>query len=133
MAEERISARSENPNPDWQDKDIKIKGLVVALAIILITAIATMIAMRELQVQQGEQIKAADIPISPLSGERTLPKNTPLLQVRPSDELGAHRAAEDALLNHYQWVDTDLGIARIPVGRAMSILVERGFPVREEQ
>ena len=133
MAEERKSARPENPNSDWQDKDIKIRGLVIALVIILVTTISTMIAMKSLQEKYGEEIRAADNPISPLAGERTIPQNTPLLQIRPRDELAAHRAAEDVLLNHYQWVDQDLGIARIPVDRAMRILVEKGFPVREGQ
>ena len=106
---------------------------MIALVIILVTTIATMIGMRALQEKYGEQIRAADNPISPLAGERTIPQNTPLLQIRPSEELAVHRAAEDVLLNHYQWVDRDLGIARIPVDRAMSILVEKGFPVRNGQ
>ena len=92
-----------------------------------------MIGMRALQARYGDRIRAADNPISPLAAERTIPQNTPLLQIRPRDELAVHRAAEDVLLNHYQWVDRDLGIARIPVDRAMNILVEKGFPVRKVQ
>lgn len=40
----------------------------------------------------------------------------------------AERVREEgrALLGTYGWVDREAGIARIPIGRAMEILVERG-------
>ncbi len=38
------------------------------------------------------------------------------------------RAEERALVENYAWVDQKAGIARIPVGRALEILAERGLP-----
>jgi hypothetical protein len=48
----------------------------------------------------------------------------PRLQVRGSNELRALREAEESLLNSYAWIDKEKGIVRIPVERAMEMLVE---------
>jgi hypothetical protein len=39
------------------------------------------------------------------------------------------RASEDAILASYGWVDRNAGVARIPIARAMDLLVERALPV----
>lgn len=36
---------------------------------------------------------------------------------------------EDLLLDHYSWVDQSQGKVRIPIGRAMEIIAQRGLPV----
>ena len=38
------------------------------------------------------------------------------------------RVVEDADLNSYGWVDRTSGVARIPIDRAMQLLLERGLP-----
>jgi hypothetical protein len=38
------------------------------------------------------------------------------------------RTSEDALLNSYGWVDRSAGIVRLPIDRAMQLIVERGLP-----
>jgi hypothetical protein len=40
--------------------------------------------------------------------------------------LRALRAAENAILEHYGWVDRDKGVVHIPIDRAMDLLAERG-------
>jgi cytochrome c oxidase cbb3-type subunit III len=42
------------------------------------------------------------------------------------------RAAEDAALHSYGWVDRATGIVRIPIDRAMEVLAARGLPVRAQ-
>lgn len=59
----------------------------------------------------------------PLTEPVPIPK--PRLQVAPARELEALRAAEDAVLNSYGWVDREAGIVRVPIERAMELLVER--------
>ena len=68
---------------------------------------------------------------SPLSFNRE-PTPEPRLSVRAGDELQSLRAEEEKALNSYEWVDRDHGIVRIPIARAMEIVVERGLPVRGE-
>jgi hypothetical protein len=53
----------------------------------------------------------------------------PRLQPNPSQDMRQMRAAEDAILHQYAWIDPDKGIVRIPIGRAMDLMAQRGFPV----
>jgi hypothetical protein len=43
------------------------------------------------------------------------------------------RAAEEAQLHSYRWVDREAGIAAIPIERAMEILAQRGLPKQKPQ
>lgn len=54
----------------------------------------------------------------------------PVLQVSPHAELQAFRAREDAELNTYGWVNRPAGIVRVPIGRAMDLVLLQGLPVR---
>ena len=57
----------------------------------------------------------------------------PRLQTNPRQDLSNLRAREDALLNSYGWVDKNTGVVRIPIERAMQLIVERGLPTRQVQ
>jgi hypothetical protein len=61
---------------------------------------------------------------------RKLPPE-PRLQPAPVLDLREMQAAEDAILNHYSWIDPDKGVVRIPIARAMDLMLQRGFPVRQ--
>ncbi|HKU86879.1 MAG TPA: hypothetical protein VJV77_11140 [Casimicrobiaceae bacterium] len=54
---------------------------------------------------------------------------SPPPQTAPSSDLSALRAAKARLLHEYRWLDRDHGIVRIPIERAMALLVERGGAV----
>ena len=56
----------------------------------------------------------------------------PRLQTRPWTDLGTFRAEQQNRLETYGWVDEKLGIARIPIGKAKELLLQRGLPVRPE-
>lgn len=54
----------------------------------------------------------------------------PNLQMNPQEDLRALRAREDAEIVSYGWVDRSNGIIRMPVERAMDLILQRGLPVR---
>lgn len=54
----------------------------------------------------------------------------PREQIAPNEELKTFRARENAELNSYGWIDRKAGEVRIPIDRAMDILLERGLPTR---
>ena len=54
----------------------------------------------------------------------------PRLQTNPRDDLRGLRAREDQALTSYDWVDRNAGVVRIPIDRAMRLVVERGLPSR---
>lgn len=59
-----------------------------------------------------------------------LPTRPVLPQVGSAQEWRTLRAEQQELLGSYGWIDKENGVVHIPVERAMSLLVERGLPVR---
>lgn len=54
----------------------------------------------------------------------------PKLQISAPADLQAFRAREDDELNSYGWVNRTSGIVRIPIERAMDLVLQQGLPVR---
>jgi hypothetical protein len=77
--------------------------------------------------------RASGQPNYPLaaSQEERLPPE-PRLQATPRQDLNDLRAAEDATLKSYQWVDRNAGVVRIPIDEAMKLTVQRGLPARPQ-
>jgi len=61
---------------------------------------------------------------------RAQAQNVPHLQINSKEELAEFRAKEEAQLNTYGWINQTAGIVRIPVDRAMDLLLQRGLPTR---
>jgi hypothetical protein len=54
----------------------------------------------------------------------------PRLQVSPRLDLAQFHAREDEELTNYGWVDRSNGIVRIPIERAMDVVLQKGLPLR---
>ncbi|HEX5481185.1 MAG TPA: hypothetical protein VFZ08_01010 [Terriglobia bacterium] len=54
----------------------------------------------------------------------------PLLQEHSGLELQQYLKQEDQKMDSYGWVDRKAGVVRIPISRAMDLLLEKGLPVR---
>jgi hypothetical protein len=68
-------------------------------------------------------------PASPFENVRTLPPE-PRLQTNAPLDLQHYRAGQDKILDSYGWVDPPAGIVRIPVSRAMDLLLQKGYPIQ---
>ena len=53
--------------------------------------------------------------------------SVPDLDANQLDQLRRLRAEEEVALTNYSWIDSQAGIARIPIDRAMQIVAERGL------
>ena len=71
-------------------------------------------------------------PASPFEDVRQLPP-TPRLQTLAPEDLERYRAGQDQILDSYGWVDKPAGVARIPIDRAMDLLLQKGLPVRTSE
>jgi hypothetical protein len=60
----------------------------------------------------------------------TSPPNVPQPQLQPDPvaDYNVYRLSARAMLESYGWVDQKAGIARIPIDKAMDLVVERGLP-----
>jgi hypothetical protein len=71
-------------------------------------------------------------PASPFEDTRKLPPpGVPVLEAAPSREFKQYREAQKELLNTYGWVDQKAGVVRLPIDRAMDLVIERGLPVQK--
>ncbi|MFZ0618779.1 MAG: hypothetical protein WBS18_07635 [Candidatus Acidiferrales bacterium] len=68
-------------------------------------------------------------PASPIADNRPLPPG-PRLQAEPLKNLDDYCSAEANVLDSYGWVDQSVGTVRIPIDRAMDVLIDRGLPTR---
>lgn len=76
------------------------------LAVIVLGAVASLILVkRDSAVSQQAQVKTA---------------------ARPVEDYRRIREEESKILREYQWIDRDIGTARIPIERAMKLIIERG-------
>jgi hypothetical protein len=66
----------------------------------------------------------------PATDARQLPPE-PKLEETPSLDLQEMRDAEDTLQTTYGWLDQDNGIVRLPIDRAMDLVVQQGLPSRQ--
>jgi uncharacterized membrane protein len=68
---------------------------------------------------------------SPAQDARQLPPE-PRLEETPARDLGEMREAESKMQNTYGWLDQSAGMVRLPIDRAMDLVVQRGLPARAE-
>lgn len=115
------------------DSDLNVRALAGLTAILMIVVALAFVLMWWFSHRLLDDRIAADPP-PPALPEARLPHEPPgpRLQSDPLAELSALRAVEELTLTTYGWVDETTGIARVPVDRAMDLLVENGLEESEE-
>lgn len=118
---------------DYTDKDIRLRPLLIFLAISLIITAVTIFGMNVLMHHFNNEIVATDTISNVHSLDRQIPESGTVLQgfQAAAHDLAKLHAQEAALLSKYEWVDQQAGIVRIPIEEAMHKAVEKGYPVRE--
>jgi len=118
----------EQPKQGHETSDASIRNLLIFAAGLSLVVIAGLVVSRVVfRYFVGHQ--GLGPPASPFENVRTLPPE-PRLQVTAPKDLTQYKAAQDEILNGYGWVDRQGGIVRIPIERAMDLLLQRGFPDR---
>jgi hypothetical protein len=111
-----------------ETRDANIRNLIVFGVGLALLVILGLVASRAVfHFFAGRQ--GLGPPASPFENVRMLPPG-PRLQVTAPQDLQHYKAAQDEILNSYGWVDQKAGIVRIPIDRAMDILLQKGLPVR---
>jgi hypothetical protein len=113
-------------------RDVQVRPIaMLAIGLVMLTGVVLLLMGWLFNHFAARQAKL-DVPPSPLAVTREGPPG-PRLEVTLDQVLGQVRADEAALLHSYGWVDQQAGIVRIPIDRAMTLLTERGLPVRAEE
>jgi len=112
-----------------ETRDISVTVVAWLGVGLIISAIAIYLAIAGLYRHFARQTSSPE-PASRIALRRPMVVPPPQLQVNPATDFERFRAAEDAQLNSYGWVDKKAGVIRIPIERAMDLIAERGLPTR---
>lgn len=115
----------------YERRDVDVIALLLLLALFGITGIVVEIAAAGAisVLNRRAQSGVTSAPLPPATAQYPLPR----LQPQPQQDLLALRNREDQQLSQYAWIDKSKGIVRIPIDRAMDLLVQRGLPASNVQ
>jgi len=119
------------PGMKYETRDLSTRVVVIFGVSLLVAAIVIHIAVWWLYAWMGranESAYARQFPLAPVGAPQLPP--APRLQTQPREELKQMRRDEDALLSGYGWADPNAGRVRLPIDRAMQLVVEQGLPSR---
>jgi hypothetical protein len=127
-----MQTKPETPNPaaGHETSDVDVRSLAYFGGVLFLVLVLTLISMRWVFFHFAKS-QPLGPPLTPFENARTLPP-APRLQVEPRLELDHYRQEQQQMLNSYGWVDRPNGIVRIPIDRAMNLLLERGLPTRAQ-
>lgn len=110
-------------------RDVNTRGLTYFL---LATAAFLAIICAAVQGLFGLYART-DVPKPAVAGpfvkDMALPE-PPRIQTQPERDIREYRDAEDRLLQSSGWIDQKSGVARIPIDRAMQLLLRQGLPTQ---
>jgi hypothetical protein len=113
---------------DHERKDVDVLSLITIAFLLFLSCVIILLVvwgmMHYFKVHEPAKTSGqANLPIT-TAGEFPRPR----LEVKGPADLAKLRAAEQADLDSYGWVDRNSGTVRIPIDRAMQLLLERGLP-----
>ena len=134
---------------DYERRDIGVAGVIYFLIGLAVAGIFVYFIANGIFDYLNKRFEAEQKPVSPLvtnapADTRHIPPQygndyekylkegfpAPQLEVNERTELNGERLREEDALSTYGWIDQNAGIVRIPIDRAMDLLVQRGLPVR---
>jgi hypothetical protein len=112
---------------EHERRDVNIRGLALfafSLAVLLAGSLVLMAWLLDIfdVTPEGHGARGA-----PLAASPPRPPG-PQLQTSPSRDMQEMLRAENTHLQSYAWVDRAGGMARIPLDRAMALVVQQGLP-----
>lgn len=124
------------PVSSVQEDKIDLRGIfgfAIGLAVVMIVVEIAMVVWFRMGVGAVDASNPPKVfPLAAEPDDRRPPE--PRLQEfgQPREDLRNLRAAEDADLTGYKWVDRNRNIVRIPVADAMKLTLQRGLPARSQ-
>jgi hypothetical protein len=122
------SPHSSAPSPGYETRDANVRAvyrfLVFLGALLVVCALLSWGLFRYLSKQTDTSN------VSPFADSRQLPLG-PQLQVNPGEDWLKYREQHEQSLENYAWENRANGIARVPIERAMELLLQKGLPVQD--
>jgi hypothetical protein len=112
----------------YERRDANARNLLL-FAVTLFVVLLLVAGVSAWVFQYFGRVQKLGPPATPFEQARALPP-LPQLQAHPVLDLEELHAKEQHELDSYGWVDRTHGIVRIPISRAMDLIMERGLPTR---
>jgi hypothetical protein len=106
----------------YEPSDMSVRAIALILLVFAIIATAAMALITWLDPALMRQALRKEPAPSAIETQAIAPPPIQL-QAQPLADIAALHAHEDAILDHYGWVDKTRGIARIPIGEAMKLAI----------
>lgn len=116
-----------NPNPDYKDKDIRLKPIVFFLGVLTLVTVLLAVGIWGLIGSFDKRYTRKHAPDSSFTVQRQLPPEPRLIADEPM-ALEEFEKTQRAILDGYAVLDTEKEVVRIPIERAMELVAERGLP-----
>jgi hypothetical protein len=113
-----------------EDRDVNVRRLLQLGAGLCGTVVLSLLAMG-LLFRFYDVHESRGPALSPMAVRPDIPPK-PRLEVYEHVDLEHKLQADQNVLNSYGWVDRKAGVVRIPIGRAIQLMAERGLPARGE-
>lgn len=127
-----------HPEVLHETADVNVRGVLIFIAVLTVVVALLCLGMWWLLKAWSPQ----GVPRRAVQEDRPLPPPPRLLgapgALGSAGDMKELRRAEDELLGSYGWIDPGRGVVRIPIQRAMELLLRRGpdeqpgLPVRSE-
>jgi hypothetical protein len=118
-----------SPTPDHERSDAQIRPVAAFLGFMFVSVLLAY-GLITLLFGYFTRRAAAKYGTSVQFSERGGQSGVPQLQVVPGLDLREIRASEAQQLDGYGWVDQSQGLVRVPIERAIDMLLEQGVPAR---
>jgi hypothetical protein len=120
-----------DPEQRFEHRDVNIWAIgKVAIGLVLTTIASMLLVLGVFRYFEVEE-NAKQVPPAAGFTAGKLPPEPRLLENEPAN-LQQYRAAENQVLNGYQWVDQKKGLVKIPIDQAIDQLVQKGLPARAQ-
>lgn len=117
------------PSHGYEKSDASPRGLVYFALVIAVILVSTLLSLRWLFGYFQKTENPGSFVAQPFAAARPLPP-PPRIQPDPAADIESYRESQQHLLNTYGWIDRQNGIVRLPIDRAMQLLLQRGLPRR---
>lgn len=128
----------EDPNKDhngdvaFEPTDVATRPVALSVLMLAVFTVLFTIAAHFIFFGFAAREEAASPAPNPLAAEYAAKEPPePRLQIDPKADLVKLRAAEEVILGGLTWIDKDAGLVRVPIERAMQMLLAKGLPARK--
>jgi hypothetical protein len=121
------------PENRFEHRDVNVMALgkfAIGMVIVTVFSIGLVAGMFQYLLHRvgGAPLSRME---SPAKDARQLPPE-PRLEETPALDLQEMREAEEKLQTTYGWLDESAGTVRMPIDRAMDLVVQHGLPARQQ-